>query len=97
MAMKTNKVLTQMSVNLLCNPIDRERRSIIIETIYVFQENRLIIKLITIANELMGYKLFNDMIISNIKCRIYFLSIRRQLDDFWLYLIQTNRNFKYKT
>ena len=66
MAMKTNKVLTQMSVNLLCNPIDRERRSIIIETIYVFQENRLIIKLITIANELMGYKLFNDMIISNI-------------------------------
>ena len=66
MAMKTNKVLTQMSVNLLCNPIDRERRSIIIETIYVFQENRLIIKLITIANELIGYKLFNDMIISNI-------------------------------
>ena len=65
MAMKTNKVLTQMSVNLLCNPIDRERRSIIIETIYVFQENRLIIKLITIANELIGYKLFND-IISNI-------------------------------
>ena len=65
MAMKTNKVLTQMSVNLLCNPIDRERRSIIIETIYVFQENRLIIKLITIANELIGYKLFNDMI-SNI-------------------------------
>ena len=77
MAMKTNKVLTQMSVNPLCNPIDRERRIIIIETIYVFQENRLIIKLITIANELMGYKLFNDMIISNITCKIFFLFIRR--------------------
>ena len=60
-----------MPANLLCNPIDRERRSIIIETIYIFQENRLIIKLITITNELMGYILLNNVITSITKPGVF--------------------------